>query len=991
MAYYRFLFLFLLLIALRASAQTPVSRHFTSDDGLPSSEVYSAVQDNTGYFWFSTDHGVARFDGYHFDVFDKQNGLPENTVFNFQKDPWGRIWVDSYNGFLAFWNGTRFVAYEHNALLSAYLKTLDASITVYSSYEIMPDSSILFNLIGRGQHLIHPDGRLEHLPNKGPKGTIDVELIDNGKVHFNSNNNTDKLKLFIYDRNKSYTLHTMFEDTGTLRRWQISARHRDGALYLGLSRRIFEIRSDSVFHTHGFSSRIIAIETDANGNLWVGTLRDGVFLFKDGNLNRTPHNYLSGNAISSVSFDHEGGTWLTTLNSGVYYLPDLNLYRYAASEGLPRSRIIQIETDPQGNIWLAYEQKKLFRIAGKQITQFTLEGAPETEISKLLYDKQNHCLWIGTNVNLYYQKNDRIFTVPNNFKPGLKDYQGRFPGIKDMTFNPLNHDIWMGNFAGISNYDKEGKVTVLTNYSKVFTERVESIAVDTAGTIWMGTLRGLWRSKNGQFESMASTDKLLGERITQVKILHDTLWLGSRGNGLLIYANDTLRQYTAASGLASNSINFIETGEKYLVIGTNMGINIINRKIVGGKLQIQTMNASTGLPTNEITALKLKNDSLFIGTSSGLVVYNINQMKLPDVHFPLMFTGLQIDGVPTTFRPDIRIPFAQNSVNIDYFAISYRNKGKLTYRHRLRGLEKDWVLNQKTNATYPYLPPGDYTFELSAQNLLGQWNPNPATFSFSVKAPFWQTWWFYLLLAALITAVFFIIITLRIRLLKKRNQLIYDVNRYRQEALINQMNPHFLFNALNTVQRFILENDKIASSKYLSKFAKLMRRVLENSQKQHITLQEEIDALSLYLELESARFHERFQYDIIVEPGMNTNLVILPVFIVQPIVENAIWHGLMNSPKDGLLTIEFLFDGRNGIRCLVRDNGIGRMEAQKISNSRERKSFGGTIIQKRISLMNQQEKKHISLRYNDLTDADGKAAGTEVTIIFPDSIQETPR
>jgi two-component sensor histidine kinase len=394
--------------------------------------------------------------------------------------------------------------------------------------------------------------------------------------------------------------------------------------------------------------------------------------------------------------------------------------------------------------------------------------------------------------------------------------------------------------------------------------------------------------------------------------------------------------------------------------------------------------------SNEINSICAVDDYLYLATTDGLHKIHQDAIKHSNFHLPIYITGVKVNEAYHSPEDSFRLDFSDNNIQLDYLALSYRNTGHQTYRHRMLGLEDNWVVNQKTNAQYPYLPAGSYVFEVSVQNGNGEWNPESARVEIVILKPYWAKMWFILIVGAFVVSFLILLFFWRIKIVKRRNQLIYDINWYQQEALINQMNPHFLFNSLNTVHRYVLQNDRVESSRYLTRFATLMRKILDMSQEKSLTIAKEIDALKLYLELESARFKDKFQFAIEVDPSIPQEQVLIPVFIIQPIVENAIWHGLMHSGRHGEIAIHFYRKAQNDLVVSIRDNGIGREEAEKLRNLSkpdQRKSLGLAIIKRRIALINTQEKSNISISYNDLKAADGSCEGTEVTVCFPNFLK----
>lgn len=236
------------------------------------------------------------------------------------------------------------------------------------------------------------------------------------------------------------------------------------------------------------------------------------------------------------------------------------------------------------------------------------------------------------------------------------------------------------------------------------------------------------------------------------------------------------------------------------------------------------------------------------------------------------------------------------------------------------------------------------------------------------------------LLAALLAAS---LAVLRIRERARRKELKFDLIRSQQQALSLQMNPHFIFNTLGSLQSFILKNDRDASNLYLTKFSQLMRKMLNNLECEFVDLEEEVEALRLYIELQHMRFGDHFEYEITVDPRLDLTSSQIPPFLIQPYVENAIHHGLLPGEKRGHLAVEVKMN-EPGILWVVEDNGIGRTEAKKINGRKGQDSrpHGTKITQRRVDLLNRISPERYSVMTYDLEDAEGKAAGTRVEIIL---------
>ena len=232
---------------------------------------------------------------------------------------------------------------------------------------------------------------------------------------------------------------------------------------------------------------------------------------------------------------------------------------------------------------------------------------------------------------------------------------------------------------------------------------------------------------------------------------------------------------------------------------------------------------------------------------------------------------------------------------------------------------------------------------------------------------------------------FWIINRIQLKEEKKQNSLRQDLNRLKQEALAQQMNPHFIFNTLSSIQFFISNNEKKASNKYLAMFAKLMRQTLNNSFQKTIPIREELDTLEMYIKLEQLRFEDKFEYQIEVDEKINVDKYKLPTLLLQPFVENSIWHGIMHKTgNDGMIKI-VLYKAGNLIKCIVEDNGIGRKKSAEINarNRRQHKSMGAKITESRLKLIGNLYGDKLKIEYKDLVTSDDENCGTKVTVSLP--------
>jgi ligand-binding sensor domain-containing protein len=960
-------------------AQNHFFRKYDSRQGLPSSEVYHAVQDNDGYMWFSTDHGLVRYDGYQFRTFDVNDGLPENPVFTLYKDSKNRVWFVTLSGNLGFHYKGKIMQYKHNDKLIRYIQqNIKTKYTIFEHFVVDTAENIMFALRAEGLFAIDTMGMVSRLnPREDENSTILVDgpegrmLIDFAKVY------PTKTLILRSSGGKADTFDVSrifhFRPVG---QYFIDAIRLGEDVYFSENNTVIHIRSGELKRVVRLLQPIIKMSSDQQGRIWMSTNGGGGRLF-DKELNELDV-FLDGEPISSFCEDHEGGLWFTSKNSGIFYIPDQRNKVMVPANIYRQEKIVDVKNDKYGRLWFS-TFSTIGSHDGKKVRTFSLTSSGDIIISRIMPTQNGNLLWIGTNRGLI------LFDVNSGRKisvPALVKKNFRNSGVKSLHYDTLRNKLWVGTFSGFYSISDQMEVSRL--YGEDELNRVEALAVDAAGQLFLGNQNGLF-AFDGENISKISRNGFGNWRVTALKWRNDSLWIGTREKGLFLLTSDTLISFGRNDGLVSASVNFIELKGGLVIAGTNKGISLLARTADQKSFSvIQNITSGYGLLANEVSAMTSFNNKIIASSAGFLSFLEVDPFQLQRIRMPYHITGIVANNQLIEY-PDTGTIFLnhdQNSISINYFAISFFLQGKHNYRHRMVGLESEWVFNQQTTASYPYLPPGNYTFEVQVQNPDGSWSAASQTIKVVVLKPFWMAWWFIALVAMLGLMVLFSLFYAFIRNQNRQKNIVSDMQRYQQQALALQMNPHFLFNALNTVQRYILENDKMASSRYLTRFAGFMRATLDNAQKPDTTLASEIQLLRQYLELESARSQQKFTYEIACDETIDQETTQIPVFLIQPLVENAIHHGFEPLSGNGHIHIKFSREGKNLI-VSVQDNGIGREAASKYKNKNST-SLGLSIIEKRIHLINKSLRTNISFKINDLYSGSGEAAGTMAVISFPD-------
>ncbi len=968
-----------LFISVTCFSQQYYYKNYTTKDGLPSNEVYYVLQDSKGYMWFATNYGVSRFDGYTFTNFDSQNGLPDNTVFEIFEDYKGRIWFVSSSAKLSYYYNDSIHLYWNNDI---FLKTIkEVPVITNKTFNVDEEDNVYLGFNFQGIWKISKEGKVTKKNPIIKKNLPNCLLIDIEK---------DKTFLDYYYKLDGEGKGLVKKD-GNVFDFELIPQKKTGKklVIISLTKQLFfsdyafiYYISDSTYILKKNLNEMIISMNIIENNLWVGTYLGGFYCFKNGDITKEPDvRFFSGKAGSNVIIDKEGGYWFSTLTNGVYYLPSIKIRSLSSNENFNENSINMVALGDNDIICASNTNNSMFFVKNDKIRKqlFIQNKFPFLSIC---YDKPENTLWYGTNFFVSSYKNgiskgfDSCY-VKSEFVNQNKQAYTTYEIVKGSDKN-----IWIATQIGLLTIKNDS----LFHYkakSEIF--RIFTLQEDKNSEFWLGCNDGLYKFVKGEYIYYGNKNPLLKNRITFIKkcAYDNCVWIATKGAGILIMKGDSVKQIRAKDGLLSNYIKHLFIDKNIIWASSTNGLNkIIITQNAKNPYRIEQYTQLDGLYSSDVNGVVVNNDTVYVATNDGLSFFNSKKVGINSIPPPVYITKVKIMNKDTSVLDTYTLPYNKNFIEINFVGLSYRTAGNITYKYRLTGVNDDWVITKIPQILYPILSPGEYKFEVVAMNKDGIYSTTPAVILFIIKPPFWNTFWFYglcVLLFAIILRMFFYY---RIKNIKKRNSLKLELNKYMQQALCQQMNPHFIFNSINSIHKFILENDKDLSSYYLSKFSSLMRQTMENSMKDTISLREEMDTLKLYLDLEQLRFNRSFDFEIQLNEDMDVGLIEIPPFLFQPYVENSIWHGLMNKKDErGKIDIKFSIEGGLLI-CSITDNGIGREKAHelKANSTKVHKSYGTSITEKRISALFSLINIESGVKYEDLTDERGKAIGTRVII-----------
>jgi hypothetical protein len=687
-------------------------------------------------------------------------------------------------------------------------------------------------------------------------------------------------------------------------------------------------------------------------------------------------NLLPGQFVTNVLVDREGGWWVMTLNAGIFYCSNPKLDIFDITSGLSSNDILRLANDGKETVFAGLRPAGICtinRLDGNAkrlpIPKFPIG---KFDIWTVFYDTLHRKLFIS-NPLLYFNKN-KWETVTWLYNSNVT--KAEIPA-KKITLDPSGNALWISAPYNFFKFDLNKNIATRNIEKPIDNPRTFSVNADNQNSIWVTTINGLRLWRNGNYELPDFDHPALKLNPRDMEILpNGGLAIGLFGGGLLIRDNKgRFVHLTQREGLLSDQTTKLHvTQDGFIYACSNAGLAKVNYS-EEGKWKIEKINIKDGLPSNQVNDATVLAGELWVATNKGLARFRSVPKEFP-MTAPIM-DKLRVNDRELTFKQNYLFAPIQNNVAIQFFSLNFRSEGEINYRYRLLGADTTFNYTDNRSVNFASLAPGHYTFEVQAQNESGIWS-EPSRWSFEIGIFWYQTFWFWSLMTAFIIRI--IVLWYRNRLIKAHKDLEVrnKIRDLEAEALRAQMNPHFIFNCLGSIQQYITQHDSASASKYLSNFARLVRLALHGSVDGRHSLQDEIDMLENYLGLERLRFGEKFTFKIEIDPGLDKANIFFPPLLIQPFVENALVHGISNKMKDGKINISFTQKG-DKLHVKVCDNGPGVSTVERALNVSGHKSVGMTLTKHRLEILSQKD----SFFMKPVIGPDGKAEGTEVEIVIP--------
>ena len=989
--------------------------HLNTSVGLTDNNVLSIAVDKKGYLWMGTPDGLNVFDGYTITNYTREENpeLASDNVIHLTLDKNNLLWLGTPNGVTTVDERRNFKRIRVNDTVERYgCRTIMETVS-YGNVLVTNLGQFYFDKKKNSWKKIEWIPELLNYPD-----FMDAEPFNEDQVLYCMDSSVTILD---YKTRKLIYQKDIVDAVSACR-----VNHNQIAIGLGSGVvKVVDINSDQLIceykltnHQNGkiINTPLTEVRRAASGELIVATGVAGLFTIDSaGHVTRHSHDPLNpGSIATNTTFRVLAGingeiiVGTSTAGASIY---NINYQRAGAAK---------IFRDANGNLF---------------------DGL----VNDIVEDREGY-LWIGAYDRLIkwdkeHDQSEFFFYYSNSPESGVRSME-----ITALSFDRAGR-LWSTIFNdALAIFDPATKKFQKIDFNPKLGKAMESkyvndLMLHSDGTMWGCTNTGLF-AVNPQtlafttFEDDSILKMFAGKRILNVyQDRLNRIWIGTVGDGVYRYdpVMKAVKHFTPSGGLGSRTgYAMLEDRRGYIYVASPSGFSVIDRRdsikiynrenglrylrtdgfledemgnvwIANNKCLVKfdpvrkTMtqfDENAGLSINGFRSAschKTRKGELLWGSQSGINYFFAGQLL--NNATPLQVNIFQASLRDSAFRlanaDSLKIPYASNNITFEFTAINLSAPRKIQYQYILEGYDKEWQnVTDIRQARYSALPAGKYTFKVKASIDGRNWTAAGNEVFLQVITPVWQRWWFVLLLMLGMAGIIYGAFQIRLNQLSKQQKIKTEYNKRISEiemkALRAQMNPHFIFNCLNSINRYIVKSDHATASLYLTRFSKLIRLILDNSNSKNVLLSNELEALKLYIEMESLRFDNKFTYTIKVDDDVIPDSIEVPPLIIQPYVENAIWHGLLHKETNGHLGIDVTMIGDNMLQCIVEDNGVGREKAKEFrsKSATSKKSLGMKLTEDRISILNKHASLNASVHIIDKqTGID--ANGTKVIIRIP--------
>lgn len=993
--------------------------HFTSENGLSQNSGYAIAQDKWGFLWMGTQEGLNRFDGYEFKAYHKGRGTAApwfSQVNHLLTTKDGMVWVSTPNG---LWVGDhRLTTFEKFSAVFHLPAVLD-SINIVKLYEdsqrriwIITQYDGLFRFERKSNKLTHyfeaveESGRLSCMA-EDPSGGLWLGSLHDVYRYQPAADSFQQITFAPVEARQNLRIRDMVFYDQYL--WIGTAEH---GIYL-MDHQATKVTVMNIPGNKGPSiqkiNAVYCLMKDSRNTLWIGTRNEGLYryhaasgsLIQSKYIDQVPGS-LRKDFVLSLFEDRQGIIWAGLSGGGFAKYDTYNsIFQSIRKEDRPQgsledNMLFCLYSNDDENLFIGSQNGGVVKW-NTRTHQFQSykEKNPRSPTHNTVYDitGDSNRLWLATwgglcRLDLKTPHHNSRFV---SYSVGSNNARTFLYTVHKMLRQPR---LLVSGMMGLYQFDLDTEQWLpwVDQDSLLIRNRiiVRCTWEDDNGQIWMGTEgMGLLRYDIAGNRIIPIQLPVVHTRnIRQIHAGNDgILWLGT-DNGLVQFnrqTNTMVNHWQTKDGLPNDVVySILPDTQDRLWLSTNKGLSCFDVQL----RRFYNYDISYGLQGMEFNtacSYRAQNGTLYFGGIDGLTWFHPASVPLNKFNPPPVIAGFNVMNTPYAtdtsllYQQQVKLSYQQNFFSIEFAALNFSHTNNTVYAYQLKGVDPDWVYcGNRHTASYTKLSPGDYQFLLKATNGNGNWQQGVSTLHITILPAFWQTGWFLAACCLGVGALIWWLVRKRIRHIRHEAALKHTIAETEMMALRAQMNPHFIFNCINSIDALIQSNDKYHATVYLNKFARLIRNILDSSRQNTVPLAKDLETLQLYIELEQLRNEHKFTAEIKADHHLLQDDYKVPPLIVQPYVENAILHGLRNRPgQDGKLSIhvEKLEDH---IEYIIQDNGVGR-HAAKNGTLKENQSYGMAMTRDRIKLFNKENEASVVI--TDLV-SNNKPVGTKIQVFL---------
>lgn len=1003
--------LVILICTCFTQASSRYQSSFTLNDGLPSNNIRQIFCDSRNIVWIATDAGFFEFDCGKIVIRKELKELYGEKILSVCEDNTNNLWLTVLNIGLCKFDGKKVNIYRYEDLgITSSIRSVyfdeNYKQLLLSTNEGVHKASIKDNRIVLTSFEANKSSDIvRFVKNKGPLLAISSTPYE----IFECDLRKTKLRLLKKDKHPPIIQFNTFH----------TAQLIDKS---ALNNKAFKIKSQGEDEIDCEVIQVISTNDEKFYLLryFIAGIEHRKVLKLSGNEVKdfSISNGIDNVFVQSIFIDRdESNIWLGTHSKGILHFQN-SIFQYfdASYFNLDNLKISDIESDSNGYIYIATKNEIIYfkenkiqkristsKLCSKRHGHSSINCEHRIQIFDILIRNKSE-LWLATNLGFYAL----------NLNTDSIKYIGINPASK-FTFTENNELclIWNNKFQVFSGENFQDKIF---NYKISESDKINvSKIISKNSEIWFSTKQiGLFRYKYGEVEHFNNANSKIHNVINDLLLLPDGNMIVGGNNGSIYklrYENKKLNILGIINndlGLSGTSIQgFQFLNDNSLWCGTNEGVYRFDYQSwsIDSTINYRFWNHKKGyFDRSGKEAIVDRDQNIWVSTNKRLLkITNSTIDKLEKDHCSLHLTNIQVYN--KNWKPDssninvwnknvtgpIKLSHNQNYLTFSFDFQNCLSPGESLFRYQLKEFDKGWTnWDANTNAIYSNLPCGEYTLNIQGKQL-NKSGIVPLSIKVYIAYPWWKKLWFYAITFA--TIVGLLITGMRIythRILKDeedRNEINTSILGLKMKTLQNQLDPHFIFNALNSIQGYILEQETENALDYLSDFSTVLRKNINNADKDYISLSDEIAYLKHYVKLEQMRFMNQFIFEININKAINPYSYHIPPMLIQPFIESAIRFGLSTCSQDGLILINFDLEDSRYIRCTIEDNGIGRSKSKEYDAESRKSSYDKTmqIIQERINLLNKIDNYTHTYDYKifDLYDETQNPVGTKVEIGLP--------